>query len=187
MISGNAANEISTVMEHDTVGRITKLYQAFGEPEQKVTAFGYNTSGIKDRVIKFDGTVIDYTHDVLGRVSTMTSSDASIDYEYTYDLNDNVTSIFDKVNGTSTTKEYDCYNYLIKETLGNGQSVTYTNDLHGRMLQVNLSDDSAIGYEYDGSRLVRVFRIDGTGSSSYSHSYDVYDFTGKVFVISFKG
>ena len=167
-------------MQYDTLGRVTTSYQAFGHPEQKVTAFGYNDAGHKTKVIKFDGTIIHYTHDVLGRVATMTSTDNTIAYEYTYDLNDNVISIVDAIQGTSTVKKYYSHNYLIEETLGNGQRLIFDNDKLGRMTKVTLSDSTAIEYEYDGSRLKHIRRLDADGNSSYSHSYDEYDLAGKV-------
>ena len=187
VIAGECVKEIITATIFDTMGRPTTHYQAYGLPEQKVTSFAYNPAGSKTKTEKFDGIIIAYKHDALGRVSEIFSSDKTIDYRYTYDLNDNVINITDKINNVTTSKKYDCYNFLVQETLGNGQSFVYTNDLMGRILNVTLSDGTGISYDYDGIQLKSISRVNENGGCLYQHGYDEYDLNGKVVQMTMAG
>lgn len=162
------------------MGRMTTTYQAFGKPEQKVTAYTYNSSGCKEKIIKFDGTVIAHTYDPLDRIATVFSTDKTVEYTYEYDLNDNVICVNDLINGTSTKRQYDIHNYLTEETLGNHQCLTYANDHLGRITNIALPDGSNIAYEYHGTRLKNVKRLSANSKELYRHSYTGYDQTGKV-------
>lgn len=168
-----------TSLKYDTCRRLVACYEALGTPEQKQTIFEY-LCGQKDKLIKSDGTIINYKYDALGRQSMTWSSDYTFDYEYTYDLNNNPLCVVDKINKTSTIRIYDCIGNLEKEILATGLTFDYTSDFMGRPTKITLPDASGIKYTYASAQLKAVSRLGKDENLLYSHNYDEYDLAGNV-------
>lgn len=139
--------------------QITSITEAAGSAEQKITRTAYNELGQKASTIKPDGTVISYTYDGLGRVETITSSDQTIAYRYTYNVFDQIAKVKDLIHGEVTTREYDTYGNMVKEVLGNGLALSYTYDNIGRIHNVILPDGSGVEYVYDALNLKEIHRV----------------------------
>ena len=75
---------------------------------------------------------------------------------------------------TTTQREYDTHNRLIKETLDTGLSLSYAYDLHDRLLSVTLPDQSGVQYVYNAHYLTTINRI-RNNELAYSHQYTAYD------------
>ncbi len=172
--------QIITEMTYDSMNRLTATYQAFGTPEQKVFSVSYTSSGNKEKCVKPDGTTLAYSYDPLERLVSVTSSDHTIHDLYAYDLHDNVIQIDDLVRGLTTRKSYDSEGRLRQEVLGNGLSLEYAPDYLGRARQVTLPDHTAVSYDYGGSLLKAVNRLDAHSQVLYAHVYEEYDQAGRV-------
>ena len=170
--------DVVSYLNYDICGRLTECCEAFGTPEQKITKLTYNNVGQKHKLIKNDGTFIEHHYDSRGRLIALKSSDETVNYTYTYDLNDNPLQVEDHINGLLTTRHFDSSNHIIEENLGNNLSLRYLNDKLGRTVQLTLPDDSSIVYRYESSKMKEISRLNSSGASSYKHSYDNYDLSG---------
>lgn len=160
-------------MNYDAQGRIISLIDAAGTLEQKTTTYFYNTLGQKICEKQANDIALEYSYDSIGRLQTLQSSDATVNYNYTYDNRDNILSIFDGVHGITTEKSYSLFNLLTKETLGNGLTLHYNYDPSGRLTEMILPDESVVSYTYLGKFLHTVTR------GNYTHTYTERNLTGK--------
>jgi RHS repeat-associated protein len=179
VITPNRKNRnVITKWEHDTSGKVTKIFEAFKSQDQKVTAFKYDNMGQKERIVKPDGVIIAQEYDNLSRLLRYYGTDDSFDYSYEYNLNGKPISITDNLNKSITVFEYDQNNRLVKETLGNGLALAYEYDYKDRPKSMSLPDCSRVEYSYDALYLKEVKRE--SKSKAYSHQYTKFDLAGNL-------
>ncbi len=171
------SHQVVTAWEYDLMGRMVRLTEAVGTPEQKCTTHIFNKRGQKEVTTLAEGTELRYAYDSLGRLKTYSASDNSFSYTYSYDHNNNLIEAKDNLHHTSTERKYDQYNQIIGETLANGLSLSYRYDALGRLLHVDLPDRTGIGYEYDTAYLRAVKRL---SEQPYEHRYTRYDSSGNL-------
>ncbi len=174
---GLPSHQVVTTWEYDVMGRMVRLTEAVGTPEQKCTTHKYNRLGQKEATTLADGTELRYAYDSLGRLKLYSASDNSFSYTYNYDNNSNLIEAKDNLHQTSTERKYDQHNQIISETLANGLSLDYRYDALGRLLHVDLPDRTGIAYEYDTAYLKAVKRL---SEQSYEHRYTHYDSSGNL-------
>lgn len=114
----------------------------------------YDSQGRLQIIIKPDSTELHHIYDSLGRLARLTSKD--IDYQYTYNKNDQVTQVFDAIQKTTTLKNYDLYGNLIEETLGNGIILKSTYDPYHKRLALTYPDRSQATFTYQAGCLSRI-------------------------------
>ncbi|MEI8365431.1 MAG: RHS repeat-associated core domain-containing protein [Parachlamydiaceae bacterium] len=187
MTPGESDREVMSQLDYDTSRRLVSCYEAVGTPEQKHTQITYNQYGQKHELIKNDGTKLIHTYDALGRLQELTASDGTVHYVYTYDLNGNPLKVDDLIRNIATAKTFDSSGRMIQEMLGNGLSMNYQYDALGRTTQVNLPDQSGIGYRYQALFLEAIERLDATGNPLYTHRYDRYDQSGHLIAETLPG
>jgi len=175
---GQVVRTITTLFSYDSLNQLTKTVEAAGTPEQKTSSILYNSHGQQEALVKSDGKSIHYTYDAFGRLKTCTSSDNTIDYIYTYNLLDQVTSVLDRTTGKATTREY-FQGDLKKETLSNGLSIEYTYDRIGRVRTLTLPDRTGIEYVYNAVDLKEIHRI-VDGGRTYSHRELEHSLSGQI-------
>jgi RHS repeat-associated protein len=181
IVEGCTEKTIQTSFEYDCRDREISIYEAYLTPEQKITRREYNSIGKISRTIKPDGVSIDYNYDLFGRLVDVNDSNGTIHYQYTYDKNNNILSVLDVLRGEYTTRKYDPNNRLTTEILGNGIILEYVYDSLGRIIQMNLPDQSNIIYKYNVKNLSQISRVHR--NSEYILNYR-YDLSGKLVNIS---
>ncbi len=177
---------ISTQWEYNDVNQVTKLVEAVGSTEEKETHYHYNEFGQLDIQTNPNGVKLHSIYDDHGRLKSFYSSDGTVNYEYHYDNNNNLTAVND-ANGNPITRTYDAYNRLETETQTSGQSIEYAYDRSGRKKRVLLLGNKAIDYLYNAAFMTGVSRqsnVDNIDDLSvfteYTHRYDNYDLTGNL-------
>ena len=175
---GYKERTITTFWEYDSHHRLKTLYEAYGTKDQKITRNRYNAMGEKEVVVKPNGVEIYHLYDDLGCLVHFYASDQSFNYSYEYDPNKLPIKVTDHANKTVSTKEYDENERLVKEVLGNGLELQYAYDRMGRPTLLTLPDSSQVSYVYDANYLKEVTRL--TPSSSFTHTYRVYDKQGRL-------
>ncbi len=158
-IIGGHHNDYTIDWELDCMGRSLSTT----ENGSKVTRFEYDLAGHLSTIFKPDGMTLNHDYDLFGRLIKLTSSDQSVSYEYTYDINGNMLTINDLHDFSATARTYDAWNRLLTEHLANGLDLEYAYDNFGRLICVTLPDHSLIKYHYDLYNLTGVSRhgIDG--------------------------
>ena len=154
--------------EYGPMGRIER----FMETGIRETRYLYDDKGRLHTLIKPNGRALRHEYDDLGRLSRFYSRD--FDYHYTYDQNDRVTSIYDKISKTTTTRVYDPLDNLLQEKLATDLSFQNAYDALGRRSTLTLPDASNIAYTYNGFYLHQVQR------GSYTHTYSKRNLEGQI-------
>lgn len=186
IISKTSERVIVTKLSYDMFNRIIACNEAADTPEQKCTQIHYNIFGQKTSTIKADGTSLNYTYDALGRLASLSSSDNTIHYAYTYDLNNHPLKVDDLVRNTATIKEYDGSGRVTKEILGHGFSLKYDYDAMGRPTHVSLPDGSGFVFKYR-AHLEKVQRVSADDVITYEHVYNSYDLSGRLITATLIG
>ncbi len=160
--------------EYDKQNNPITLIEAYNSPNQRITRFTYTPEGLKKTHTKPDQTTLNYTYDLLGRQTSLSSSDHSVHYTYTYDQSHNITQIHDHLTDTTTIRTYDQASNLLEETLATNYTTTYHYDSLGRRIAAVLPDFSQITYEYDTYHLRHIHRFNSQEQHLYTHSYTTY-------------
>ncbi|NGX42582.1 MAG: tRNA nuclease WapA [Chlamydiae bacterium] len=167
---GHHLKTVSCCFEYDSMGRQTKIIEAFETPEQKSTGKEYTATGQISRQIKPDGVALEYSYNYLGYLARIRSSDGSVDYQYTYDKNGNLLSSNDANNNCPFTRTVDEKGNMTSENLGNGIHLKYSYDPLDRLERMTLPDESTIEYAYDALRLRSVERKGSCGNHKIEFS-----------------
>jgi RHS repeat-associated protein len=176
--AGEKLREFHVRWSYDTLGRPTLIVEdQIGK--NKCTAMTYTSLGNLETKTKPDGVKLFYQYDQLGREIGMHSSDGSVSYSYTYDLNDHLLQSADHINGFNLSRQYDFFGNLIFEEFPNGWFISLQYDGHQRLTDFLLPDSSCIKYEYDPVSMVAVKRISNQGEVLYTHFYDKKNLEGR--------
>jgi len=184
-LNGQKAKQVSTLYtpqqtitktwDYDSRGRVKTLRESPDTPQEKTTEYSYTLDGHLKQLTKPSNLKITYTHDGLGRITSVKTSDGSCHYELSYDDMDYITQAKNCLTQKATTRSYDHFGSLLTETTEHGLTTQKTYDNLDRKLSLILPDHSSIGYTYDGYHLTKVTRYSSSGQALYSHTYDVYD------------
>lgn len=157
---------LTTAWTYDCMGRIITHTQATGTSAQMTYSYLYNELGEKSSVIKPDGTVVHYEYDAMGRLACLYSSDGTVHYHYSYDLNHNLTKIFDCIEGQLTHRTYDSFHRVVKEKLGNELEIQRQYDTLDRVAVLKLPEGmGTVKYTYDAIGYLKILRINGDNKS----------------------
>jgi RHS repeat-associated protein len=122
--------------------------------------FEYYEDGLLKKVTKPDGTMLQYTYDPLGRLL----SDGYTNY--TYDNNDNITSI-QKIGGLTATNTYDILNRL-STVIYDGYPVAYTYDANNNVTKITYPGGFEVNYAYDANDRLQSVQW---GNKSITYTY----------------
>ena len=161
---------IKTVYQYDTTGRQIALI----EPQNRITRNTYTSTGQIATIQKPDSVQIDHTYDLHDRLIRLHSSDGTIDYTYTYDNLDQITSVIDHIHDLTTTRSWDSYGNLLKETLANGLTLSSTYDAADNRTSFTYPDNQQATFEYKNTQLKTIRYKD------YEHTYTNYDQSGNI-------
>jgi RHS repeat-associated protein len=168
--------EIPVRWQHDELGRITAEIEA----EKKITRFSYDIRGRIARKTLPSGVDLQFSYDGIGRVLEQKSSDATIHYQYCYELGNQPTRMIDLVHGQQLQRSYNTFGQVTQETSPTGLHLQWEYDHLGRISSFILPDRSAIFYAYSGNHLYTVERLSAEGITTYSHCYSKFDPNGHV-------
>lgn len=177
---GPHERKVVTCWQYDSRNRPSVLREAVGDILERATRYSYNTQGEQEAVQLPDGGSLLFAYDPFGRLVDYRSSDASIQYHYAYDLNGNLTAVYDAIQEATTTRCYDKYNRLSSETLASGLTLSYAYDPLGRPIQAVLPDGSSVEYTYDALHLRTAARRAADRSLEYAHHYEAYNLQQQV-------
>lgn len=150
------------------MGRIERII----ENDAKVTDFLYDKCGRLATKIKPDGTQLHREYDDLGRLSRYYSHD--FDYAYTYDQNDRLLSVVDRLSGQTTTRKYDPLGDILEETLGTHFTFKNTFDRQCRRIGMILPDSSRVTYVYSG------WFLDSVSRNGLTYTYAKRNLEGRI-------
>ena len=173
--NGNICGEIETRWKYEPGGQIKEKIEFSNTSSPRTIRYIYNSQRRLEKVIKADGTELNYQYHFSGDLYRLTSSDLKVNYEYLYDDQHNVVQVIDHSTSHTVYREYDENNQIVREVLGNGLELINTYDDHGRRNSLVLPDGSGALYNYDEDHLRAVHRTDISGQIQYTHKYNRYD------------
>lgn len=127
--------------------KLTSLSDSIG----KVVNITYDASGNPVSIADASGSVTRMTYDEKGRCITKTSSTSSgeeLTETYSYDDYDQITKVIGS-DGSITTREYNSFGKVIRETAANGGQKSYEYDSRGNLTKVIYPDGTSESFAYD--------------------------------------
>ncbi|MFA5250510.1 MAG: RHS repeat-associated core domain-containing protein [Parachlamydiales bacterium] len=149
-------------------GQIKKVILAKGSPSEKTYQITYNKQGLKSSLKKPSNLTLFYEYDENERLIKLKSSDGTIDFAYTYNINGDLTAAADLKTGLTLKRSFDLFGRLCQEEAG-GFKVSQKTDLFGRTVQLTLPDLSTIDYAYDEYNLKTIRRLKNKQSFTYRY------------------
>ena len=176
---GTIEKSITTEYEYDTKNQVIVVREAACDPLQKTTFTEYFIGGEISTIIKPNGVVLSHEYDALHRLTKMYSSDHSVHYVYSYDLNNNVIQVQDLVNRIETNRTFDENNQMVAEKLATGHQFGFKYDSSGRIKEMNLPDTSQVIYSYDAVNLRSIERRKCESSFRCHYQHNMAGLTSK--------
>ena len=158
----NATLDAITTLDYDTEGRINGI----ARPKTDKLIVDYDLAGRVTAVRAASGERIDYTHDAMGNVGTMTVK---------------------RANGTQARaiqRSFDALGRIMSETLGVGRTTTWAYDKNDNVIKTTTPRGNAIDASFDAlDRLMNVVApASGTASIGYNSLSDVASVTDAIAV-----
>ena len=154
---------------------------ALEEQGVRRTTWSYTQGKLKDIALP-SGIVLTHSYDSLGRLQELISSEGTIHYHYTYDLNDNLLQVDDLYHHTQTVRSYDALNRMIYEKQASGLEFSFSYDFLNRLQEVTFLD-RLIRFSYSPTNLLNA-SVYKKGQFLYTYSQEC-DWRGKVIEASF--
>ena len=180
VVNGSIIREYVIEWTYTLMDQIGSVIEQPGTSEEKVTRYAYTNGGLVETICKPDGVVLTHTYDGLNRLIDLTSSDGTIHFTYTYDLNNNPISVIDENLNVPFRKSFDEFGRTTGEDLWPGLNITYTYDPLGRCTHYGINNAPYVEYQYRNGHLTDVIRKDPSGTDLYRHQYTKIDLEEKV-------
>ena len=176
---------------YDDMGRLilSYYYNAEADKEQKMNQYVYDRSGNLYKVVCYmAGKTYRMEYDLLDRLMRVTDEDGN-GYHYTYDANNNMTSLRSYTSGIGTMVSYK-YDKDDRETttcIPGGKERTVTYDKYGRVLKKSWNTTKPLnvtyGYGTSNTRVGILPRTMKTGTLTIEYTYDA---NGNITVVTEK-
>lgn len=166
IFENEVSGDFTIVTTYDDVGQKTSVT----EQNEKTNTYTYENCKLY-QIIKPDGITLTHTYDDLCRLRELSSSDKTIHYRYSYDLNDNLLKTEDLIQNASTERSYDSLNRLILEKQMTGNLILYAYDQADRLKSVKFQNEK-ITYSYSPTGLKQASRYNNE-KLAYSFTQDL--------------
>ncbi|MBS0655286.1 MAG: RHS repeat protein, partial [Verrucomicrobia bacterium] len=178
IVEGKQEKAITTLLSYGPGNRLECIIEAYNTHEQKTTRYAYNRFGQKEKTIHTDGSATETHYDSKGRVKRFFGR--AVDYTYSYDASDRITSVFNALNNHTTIRSYDDIGNLHAETLESSLKMEYAYDELGRVKELVLPDHSKVGYSYSPVFLESIERTDTNNVKQWQYTVFARDLSGNV-------
>lgn len=156
--------------EYDDFNRINKLLK--GTKEYK---FIYNNNGYLSKVTSNANEEYNYTYDISQNVQSIKQK--KLEIYYTYDSNDNITNRkykYDNLENNLTTEFTN--DGIISKIISDGSQVEYISDDLGRLVQKKINSNYITDYDYynNGKRTSLLIKNIINNNDKYMYKYDKF-------------
>jgi len=176
---GEAIGTRATRWEYDSSGQLVKWIESADTRDQRITSYRYDRYGNKTETCRPDGTVLFFSYTPGNRLERLSSSDGTVDYEYTYDAEGRLQASVDRIHDQSFSRTYHDLGGVASETFYGLFTFHNHFDLQGNRTELTLPDGSKVLYSYENTLLKEVLRLDANNEESYRFSYDSYTLQGR--------
>ena len=152
----NSSETITGTLTYDLTGQPISCTLADKTPDSASWHYSYDENGRKVEEKKPSGTSLFFSYDARGNLSSLKSSDGTIDHTYTYNQQ-NLPVVIDN-SGKVTKRSYDGSGNILSETLENGLSLSYERTPSGLLKTITYPDQSKSLYSYKDGRLSSIER-----------------------------
>ncbi|MDB6081158.1 MAG: hypothetical protein JWO53_430 [Chlamydiia bacterium] len=144
------------------------------------TNYFYDGENRLIKKVKPDGIELFYDYDTAGKLTHISSSDASVVVALRYDSKGNICEAEDALSGT-VKREFSDKSQLLKEEV-NGLYISYSFDAQGKKTEMILPDTSRLTYRYTDEELTSIGRFSSDNILLYEYmpstrepSYEITD------------
>ena len=167
--------KVRTCWQYNPRGLLKTLTEAEGTLDAKITHYTYTPRGELETVTKPNRVVLTYQYNDLGHLTSLSSSDGTVNHRMEYNLLGHLQKSDELVRKT------DPFGRILKERFPRWHTIENTYDQRGRRDTCKISAAGClITYEYDPVHLKKVTRKTLDGTALYSHSYTKHDLSGNV-------
>jgi RHS repeat-associated protein len=147
-----------TEFSYDNLGQLVCCNLFAHSQEGSTWKYRYDKCGRKIEEQKPSGIKLVSSYDSQNRLIKIVSSDNSIHYTYTYNVQNLPETIFNNVHQRQTVRKYDGFGHLISETLENGLTLSFDISSEGHLSSITYPDNSVTQYLYKDGRLSSIKR-----------------------------
>ena len=152
-------------------GKIEKIIRLPGSDLERNILLEYGLSGKLVSKIWPNGISLYYRYDEKGYLSSIASSDGTIDYRLICSKEGDVLECLDLNTNQGIIREIDSQRNLVKEVFPSGEIISYLYGVSKELKEVRYSTLGTIEYEYENKCLSKVNRYSLGGELLYSHDY----------------
>lgn len=161
------AEEQTTQWTYGSLHQVRSVTEAAGTEEARSTHYTFNGKGLLTKCEKPSGISLYFSYDESGHLVELTSSDASVHYQFTYDGKHSLT-VFDLLTNTQLVRFFDSNGRIIQEQFGETVTVAQGFDAMGRRTNIDLPDGSRVEYRYPEEGGVILERYTSSNHLRYS-------------------
>jgi RHS repeat-associated protein len=131
----------------------------------------FNLFAIDKEICRPDGVSLFYEYNERGELTSLKSSDKTVDYAILYSEDGLFMECIDNNTAYSVKRELSTNSLLLKETFPTGHTLSYLYNDDSQIRTANLSNFGSIEYRYEAGNLVGVDRVLSNGNIAYTHQY----------------
>lgn len=164
----SAVDYNAVLWEYNKAMQLEKMTEFADTDHPRRVEYLYGLTGKVEKIIKPDGTIIDFTYDFKDRLKRTSASDGSLSTTYYYDLDDQIKHIDD-----TTLRSIPFKNEVVN-----------TYDKLGNKILSVFPDGSSASYTYSGKQLSSITRLSPSNEAQYTINYQ-WNKEGKVKTLEF--
>ncbi len=166
--------------QYTSTNEVESCTRAYGTPLARTTTYDYTPEGQIAVKRMPNGIHLYYDYHPFGFLAELTSSDGKVHLKYSYNKLGHLLQACDLTTGVSIQREVDPFGNILSERFSHGLKIDKTYDCRDRPLEVSLSGQGTIQYQYDPLYLRSVIRQKHPDDRTYVHQYSEYDLAGHV-------
>ena len=172
--SGQEKSVVRTRLDYDSVGQMIVCTLGEGTPDSATWRYSYDPEGRKIEEVKPSGIVLSSSYDAKGRLASFISSDGTIAWSYSYNVQDLPETITNEVSGDITRRSYNGLGMVVGESLENGQALSFDVLPTGQLSAITYPDGSHANYDYLYGQLSSIER------NGYEYRVNTRDLSGMI-------
>ncbi len=145
-----------TSFEYDSLGNCVALHKGTETEVLRTWRYRYDLHSRKTHEVKPSGVELLSSYDSKGRLSSYSSSDGSIHYQYHYNELDLPIQVTDHITAQSIERRYNGFGLLLQEILPDGVDINYEINNAGETTALSSSCFNPVTYSYQAGVLKQV-------------------------------
>ena len=162
--------------QYNCMNYLESYTRAYGTPHARTTSYTFTPSGNIASKTHPNQTTLTYGYHPLGYLTTLTSSDGTIDYHFQRNRLGYLLHASNHTEQITINRDIDTFGNVLLERFSTGFFIEKTYDSFNRPTSIKLDDQGEIYYTYNPLHLKSINR--NSPLNTYTHHYTEYDLHG---------